>query len=200
MALLIDLIRHGETESPGVLLGRTDAPLSDSGWRQMEQQTQGRRWDLVVASPLSRTRIPAERIAAGLELPARIDPDWAEIDFGVWDGRPVAELSADPEIADAMDAFFRSPAAWTPPDGESWQSLQERTGRALDWLAQRKGVERALVITHAGPMRSAVSLACNIPFERLWALRIAYATRLTLRIGLDDSKRLWGEIVEIVQP
>lgn len=197
---LIDLVRHGETESPGLLLGRTDAPSSQAGLDQVAQQTAGRSWDLIVASPLARARVPAEQIASEGKVAIRIDPDWAEIDFGAWDGRPVAELSADPTIADAMDALYREPAAWEPPGGESWHALQERIGRALSRLASQDGLERVLVITHAGPMRSAVSVACDLPFERLWALRIAYATRLTLRIGSDDSGRLWGEIIEIVQP
>ena len=41
---LIDFIRHGETRSPGRLLGRTDAPLSEMGWQQFQRQTDGRRW------------------------------------------------------------------------------------------------------------------------------------------------------------
>ena len=40
---LIDLLRHGETETPGRLLGRSDPPLSEQGWRQFERQTAGPR-------------------------------------------------------------------------------------------------------------------------------------------------------------
>ena len=35
--MLIDLLRHGETETPGRLLGRTDPALSEAGWRQVER-------------------------------------------------------------------------------------------------------------------------------------------------------------------
>lgn len=197
---LIDLVRHGETETPGLLLGRTDPPISPAGWRQMEQQMAPHRWDLVVCSPLLRSRVPAERIAQAHGLDVRIDSDWTEMDFGAWDGRPVSELSADPAIADGMDALYRNPTNWTPPGGESWQALEERITRALTRLAGENTIERALVVTHAGPMRTAVSVACAIPFERLWAIRIGHATRLTLRIGSEDNGKLWGEIVEIVQP
>jgi len=197
---LIDLIRHGATESAGLLLGRTDAAISDDGMRQVAQQVQGRSWDLIVASPLARARVPAERIAQERDLALSIDPDWAELDFGDWDGRPVTELSADPEIAQAMDGLYRAPAEWTTPNGENWLSLQERIKRALSRLAQHDTETRALVITHAGPIRSAVAIACDIPFEKLWALRVSFATRLTLRIGTQQGGRLWGEIVEVVQP
>ena len=52
--MLIDLLRHGETETPGRLLGRTDPALSEAGWRQVERQTTNRNWDLIIASPRLR--------------------------------------------------------------------------------------------------------------------------------------------------
>ena len=57
-----------------------------------------------------------------------------------------------------------------------------------------------LVITHAGPMRAALALACGIPFANLWAFKIDPGTRITLRAGRDPGAGLWGEIVEVVQP
>jgi alpha-ribazole phosphatase len=197
---VIDLIRHGETEGAGLLLGHTDRPLSPNGWRQFERQTAGRSWSAVVASPLSRAREPAERLGRERGIAVRIDPDWAELDFGAWDGRALDELKADPETANDLDALYRSAQAPAPPDGESWQVLSGRVARALARVVQEPVASGALVVTHAGPMRAAVALACDIPFERLWALRIDHATRITLRVGNEGGARLWGEIVEIVQP
>jgi len=37
--MLIDLLRHGETTTPGRLLGRTDPALSATGWGQFARQT-----------------------------------------------------------------------------------------------------------------------------------------------------------------
>ena len=58
-----------------------------------------------------------------------------------------------------------------------------------------------LVVTHAGPMRAALALACGLPFANLWAFKIDPGTRITLR-GRPRSTggSLWGEIVEVVQP
>ncbi len=92
--MLIDLLRHGETQMPGRLLGRTDPPLSEAGWRQMERQTAGRSWDVVVASPRRRTEAGAARVAAERGRTLRIDADWAELDFGAWDGRPPGHRGA----------------------------------------------------------------------------------------------------------
>jgi alpha-ribazole phosphatase len=197
---LIDLVRHGETEQSGHLLGRTDARLSPAGWLQFERQTSARTWPRVVSSPLRRSREPAEQLAQSLDVAMRIDADWAEMDFGDWDGVPLAELRADPAIASQLDAFYRTSDTAGPPNGESWQLLLDRVARALDRLSDEAAGERILVMTHAGPIRAAVSLCCDIPFDRLWTIKIDYGTRLTLRFEGGKEECRWGEIVEIVQP
>lgn len=197
---MIDFIRHGETETPGRLLGRTDGPLSEVGWQQFERQTAHRNWAAVVASPLRRARDPAERLAGARGLEARIDEDWAELDFGVWDGRALEELRADPATAQRLDSLYSSPDAAGAPGGESWQALQERVARALDRLLGEGAPGTALIVTHAGPMRAAIALVCGIPFASLWAMKIDPGTRITLRAGRDVAGSVWGEIVEIVQP
>ncbi len=153
-----------------------------------------------MCSPLARSREPAERLALERKLALRVDADWSELDFGVWDGRPLAELEADPDIADRLDALYRTPEALAPPEGEDWQVLSDRTARALRRIVDDPTAATALVVTHAGPMRAAIALACDIPFERLWALKIGHGTRVTLRVETEGGLRLWGEIVEIVQP
>ena len=61
---IVDLIRHGETERPDVLAGRTDLALSEAGWRQFERQTANGGWDAIVSSPLKRAREAAERLSS----------------------------------------------------------------------------------------------------------------------------------------
>jgi alpha-ribazole phosphatase len=197
--MLLDLIRHGETETPGRLLGRTDPLLSDAGWRQLEQQTDARSWDRIVASPRRRARPFAEALAQRCQLPLSVDGDWAELDFGAWDGRIIAELSADTATAERLAAFYGSADA-AAPEGESWGALRQRVERAIDALLAECAQQRVLVVTHAGPIRTAVSATCGMDFSSLWALRVAPGTRVTLRVGRDPAAGLWGEIVEVVQP
>jgi alpha-ribazole phosphatase len=198
--MLIDLLRHGETRTPGRLLGRTDPPLSEEGRRQLERQTAGRSWDIVVASPRQRAKTPGARVAEERGMALRVDADWAELDFGDWDGRPLADVRADPDAAEALTAFYASPDALAPPGGESWSALMGRVARALDRLLADPAACTALVVTHAGPMRAALALTCAIPFANLWAFSIEPGTRIRLRAGRDKTSGLWGEIVEIAQP
>jgi alpha-ribazole phosphatase len=197
---LIDLVRHGETETPGRLIGRTDPPLSDAGWRQIERQAAGRSWDVIVASPRRRAHAAATRLAAARGIEVRVDDDWAELDFGAWDGRVLAELRAEPATSAALAAFYAAADAAGPPGGETWSDLKERVARAIDRVLVLPPTATALVVTHAGPMRAAIAHACAIPFANLWAFSIAPGTRITLRAGRDAQAGLWGEIVEVVQP
>ena len=198
--MLIDLLRHCETTTPGRLLGRTDPALSATGWGQFARQTADRRWDAVVASPRQRTRAPAERLADERALSLRIDADWAEIDFGDWDGREITQLRADAATADVLTAIYSSPDAAGPPGGETWHALKARIARAFQSLLEPPAPARVLVVTHAGPMRAALAVACGIPFANLWAFKIDPGTRITLHAGRDPGAGLWGEIVEVAQP
>ncbi len=198
--MLIDLLRHGATETPGRLLGRTDPALSEDGWRQIERQTANRSWDLIIASPRQRARVSAERLAADRRLALRLDDDWAELDFGDWDGRLIAELRADLSTAEALDALYAAADAGGAPGGESWGDLIGRVSGAIQRILAETAGGRVLVITHAGPMRAALGLACGLPFANLWAFKIDPGTRITLAAGRDPGGSLWGELVEVVQP
>jgi alpha-ribazole phosphatase len=198
--MLITLIRHGETEAAARLLGRTDAALSPMGWEQFERQTQTAVFDVVVSSPRQRARLPAERLAAAHKVPLRIDDDWAELDFGEWDGAALCDLHGDPATAAALAGLYRSADAPGAPGGESWRQLEARTVRAIDRLLGSGAGSRVLVTTHAGPMRAVLAVVCAMPFVNLWSIRIDYGTRITLRVGRDAGAGLWGEIIEVVQP
>ncbi len=195
---VIDLLRHGVTERPGDLAGRTDVALSEEGWRQFERQTAGRTWAAVVTSPLRRARDAAERLASARGIRVDIDPDWQEIDLGDWDGRPLAELRADAATAALLAKFYRDPTTAEPPNGESFGSLSARVARALGRLADLES--DALVVAHAGSIRTALSLATSIPLGALWGIRIKPATRVRLHVARDPRHGLWGEIIEVAQP
>lgn len=196
----LDLIRHGEVEQRGLLLGRTDMALSPHGWAQFEKQTAHRHWSAMVSSPMRRARAPAAQLAARAGIPLAIDGDWSELDFGAWDGRDIAELRTDAVIAARLDALYYDADAPAPPQGESWHDLLTRVGRALTSLCERTDDDRVLIVTHGGPIRAVLSIASGISFSQTWAFRIDYATRIALRLGRDANGRPWGEIVEIVQP
>ncbi|MEQ1710178.1 MAG: histidine phosphatase family protein [Hyphomicrobium sp.] len=198
--LRLDLLRHGDTGRAGYLDGRTDCPLTASGVLQMARQTAACRWPLVIASPLQRARSPAEAFAMRVQSRVVVDPDWAELDFGRWDGKLRRDIEADTGERDLLAAYYDDPESNSPPDGERWTDFEARVRSGLTHAFAQAAGQQTLVITHAGPMRLALSIVLGIPIRSLWAVRIGYATRVGLEVGRSDDGKFWGELVEIVQP
>jgi alpha-ribazole phosphatase len=196
----LDLLRHGDTGRAGHLDGRTDYPLTAAGIRQMERQTACGGWSRIIASPLRRARQPAETLAHRLSCSLKIDPDWKELDFGRWDGRPTAEIRSDAGDRQRLTAYYDSPCDNAPPGGESWSIFETRVRRAIQNAYAEADGQRTLVVTHAGPMRAALSFILGIPLGVLWSIRLGYGTRVGLDVERGESGKLWGELVEIVQP
>jgi alpha-ribazole phosphatase len=195
---IVDLLRHGQTERPDMLAGRTDLSLSDAGWGEFERQTARGSWEAVVSSPLKRAREAAERLSGARSLVLDIDPDWQEIDLGDWDGQVLSQLQGDPATAQRLAEVMRDPTLLAAPNGETFEQVKARVSSALGRLVERPGP--VLVVAHAGTIRTAISLACNVPMAALWSLRIGYGTLVRLNIGRHETHGLWGEIVEVRQP
>jgi len=89
------LIRHGETEwsRSGAHTGRTDLPLTEHVRKQAEairQELDGRKFALVLSSPLGRAR---ETCAlAGYGGSAQLEPNLCEWDYGDYEGRTTAQI------------------------------------------------------------------------------------------------------------
>jgi glucosyl-3-phosphoglycerate phosphatase len=145
------LVRHGETvwNAERRLQGQRDVPLSTLGEHQavsLRPVVEEHRPTSAVASPLAR----AARTLALLGHPeASTDARWMEANLGEWTGRTATELLSMGEPY----ADWRA-GRYTPPGGESFESLTDRVVRAADELTRGEGV--ALVVTHGGPIRAII--------------------------------------------
>lgn len=115
------------------------------------------------SSPLIRCRALAERLHAHPVIDDRL----AEMHFGDWEGRrwedvPRAEL----------DAWAADVAGYAPPGGESPRDLQRR---ALDFVASLDAPE-AVIVTHAGVIRTLLAHWQGLPPERWAELNFAYGS------------------------
>jgi broad specificity phosphatase PhoE len=149
----IILVRHGSTvgNDHGLLHGRTDIPLAESGRSQArrvaDQLRRGGGLDAVYTSPLIRARTTAEEIATAAGVNPRIDPDLREFDFGDLEGIPFEELQSR-----YPDAYFSmlDPAGYDYPfpNGESRKSIHERVSVSLDRISQANQSGRIVVVAH----------------------------------------------------
>ncbi len=179
---MLIIIRHGRTEAnaTGRLLGRLDVPLDELGERQAAQlatslRATTDRIDRVVSSPLLRARQTADNLG----LPVEIDERFIEVDYGEYDGMPMADIP--PEIW----RRWRSDPDFTPPGGESLTTLQLRVSTALDELAAAARTETIVVATHVSPIKAAVAWALGVGDEVTWRLFVqpASITRIIVREG-----------------
>ncbi|WP_435150107.1 bifunctional RNase H/acid phosphatase [Micromonospora aurantiaca (nom. illeg.)] len=152
------LVRHGETERTVQkrYSGRGDVPLTERG-RAQARATAARVAALapsvaaVVSSPLSRCTATAEAVAAQVgNPPVRTDDDLIECDFGVWEGHTFAEVREG--WAAELDAWLASTRV-APPRGESFVTVAERTGRAVDRLRSAYPGETVVVVSHVSPIK-----------------------------------------------
>ena len=89
------LIRHGETEwsRSGAHTGRSDLPLTSAGEeraRQIARFLAGKRFALVLTSPLQRARETCR--IAGYGDSAQIEPNLLEWDYGAYEGRTTDDI------------------------------------------------------------------------------------------------------------
>ena len=170
----IDLLRHGETRAGSVYLGRTDAPLSEHGYRQMaEALTDAPHYDAVLSSPLARCAAFAQDYAQLHGLPLHHDARFQEMDFGAWDGRNAADIAAaDPG---ALESFWRDPVACPPPQAEPLLAFQARVLSAWHELPARYPDQRVLLVTHGGVMRIILCHLQQRPLTELLSLPVPHA-------------------------
>lgn len=150
------LLRHGRTvlNDQNRLQGSTDAVLDERGLEQSRLAGDYIRMfyqvDELVSSPRTRTLETLQH--AGFEsLPVRIDDRFAEIDYGDWEGEPVAERAAE------MISKWNTDTHFAPPNGESLASLFDRVSEACEEIMSDDSYERTiLVCSHATSIKAAI--------------------------------------------
>jgi len=175
--VVIAFVRHGETppNRAGLLLGRSDAALSDRGRAQSERLAKvlaGSDVELVLTSPLRRARDTAAPIAAACDQAVEVDERLIEIDYGEWEGRPFGDL--EPGVV----TRWRGDGSFAPPGGESLEVVAERVASFCEeWLDDRVVV----AVSHVSPIKAAVTWALRVGSELAWRMRLDVAS--ITRIG-----------------
>ena len=144
------LVRHTRPAvAENVCYGATDLDVAstfeEEAARVIEALPPAER---LVASPLRRCRLLAERIGAARDLVPVIDARLREMDFGTWEGVPWASIPRA-----ELDAWAADFLHARPHGGESVHMLRERAWTALDDY-RRSGFSH-VVVTHAGVIKAA---------------------------------------------
>ncbi|GGW80095.1 histidine phosphatase family protein [Streptomyces lomondensis] len=195
MTTTLLLARHGQTvwHAENRYAGISDIALTDTGRAQAEALG---RWaaahpvDAIWTSPLSRAVATAEPACRALGLTPRREPGLAECDFGVVEGRTLAEFEAEePERA---AAFRADPVANPFPGAEDPAAAAARGADALRRIAAAHSGGRVLVVAHNTLLRLVLCTLLSIPAREYRRVlpRLRNAAISELRVNRDGSAAL----------
>jgi ribonuclease H / adenosylcobalamin/alpha-ribazole phosphatase len=176
------LLRHGVT--PLTLekrfAGIGDPPLTPLGEDQARRAAERLRGDerfgpidVVLASPLQRTRATAEAVAKQVGVEVLAEPGFRELDFGRLEGLSFAE--ANEQYPAELAAFLGSPDV-APPGGETLTALAGRVGEARDRVLARYPHQTVLVVTHVTPIKALVCQALGAPLAAVNRMELGPAS------------------------
>jgi probable phosphoglycerate mutase len=181
------LLRHGRTEHTPErrFSGSSDLPLSELGRADAAAAAAhlaGRGIDVVVASPLQRTRQTAEAAAEVLGVPVEFDGDLRELDFGAWEGLTAAEAQQKSPLA-----FRRWSGAVDvrPPGGESVADVSTRVARARTRLLERHAGKTVLVVSHVTPIKLLLAAGLGVGDEVVHRVFLEAASLSTVAWSSD---------------
>lgn len=198
-------VRHPQTEAnvKGLIYGRYDAKYSPAGEASIPaivESLRGVRFDAMIASPLSRTRILAEKIAEDHSLEMgeiHFDDRILEMNFGVLEGMTTGEAKEkQKEVYDGLMADYEQ---YVLPQGESCLMVYQRVGEFLqelygvfegrqkkpelsawdEWAGnicggqgEDKREKTVVVVAHSMVIHAALAHLLKISLHEIWHLKV----------------------------
>lgn len=193
--LTLYLVRHGWTSwhTEGRVVGWLDVPLDERGER--EAGAAG-RWlaahcpeqpTALLSSPVLRARQTAETVAAAFSpaLAVQIDPAFGETKLPQWQGRLLTDIEANEPT---WPEFFRAPADFRFPGGETNRELQSRVVAAAEALRHRYVDGLVILVSHADPIRTLIAHYLGLNVALFYRLRIATGSISRLSLPAPNAQ------------
>ena len=177
------LVRHGVTAhtvekrfSGG--LGSANPGLSDEGREQVRATADwlaplASRVDAVISSPVRRTLESAEILAERLGRTVEVEPGFAEMEFGGWDGLTFSEVAE--QFPAELDAWLGSVDV-APGGGESFATVERRVLAGLQRVLDEHPGRTVLVVSHVTPIKTLVAHAVDAPLEAVFRMELSPAS------------------------
>ena len=166
--MILDLLRHGETQGGRLYRGNQDDALTDKGWKQMLDSTQNKTWDFIATSPLIRCADFAKHLSDTKNTPYQIFNELEELGFGDWQGRSSSEIGQV-----IVDQFKTDPIPNRPPNAEYLHDFQTRVLSIFEPIIQNEQrYESTLIVAHAGVIRVIKSYLFQSPIENMFTIEV----------------------------
>jgi ribonuclease H / adenosylcobalamin/alpha-ribazole phosphatase len=188
------LVRHGVT--PHTLakrfsggLASANPGLSDEGRDQMRAAAAwlaplAERVDAVVASPVRRTLESAEILADVLGKVVEVEPGFAEMEFGTWDGMTFLEVAE--RRPDELDAWLGSLDVGAG-GGESFRVVEKRVLDGLQRVLDAHAGKTVVVVSHVTPIKVLVAHAVDAPLGSVFRMELSPASVSVLSFFLGGK-------------
>ena len=156
------LLRHGESigNAQSRWQGQSDYELTEKGRAQARAlaerwKSEHLKFDLAIASPLSRAKETAEIIASALGVPVEYDPLLLERHIGEMEGLTAEEVRKRPQPP------YVTPYDYIGGQGEGDWALFLRAGQALQKLLRRPAGSY-LIVSHGGLLNQLMNAIIGI--------------------------------------
>lgn len=152
--------------------------------------------EVVVTSPLKRTRQTASILREQLPAPPRVKADerFIECDYGLWTGRVLSELHDDPLWATVQ----HQPSAVRFPQGEAMLDMQRRAIAGVRELNDR--FDSYVVVSHGDVIKSVLADALGMHLDQFQRIVVdpgsvsvvTYTPQRTFVSGINLTNSLVG--------
>jgi probable phosphoglycerate mutase len=190
------LVRHGVTAHTTAKrfsggLASANPPLSEEGHAQVRATA---TWlaplaevEALVASPVRRTQESAAEVADVLGLEVTLEPGFAEMEFGVWDGLTFAEVAERDRAG--LDAWLGD-LDRAPEGGESFRAVQERVLAGLERVLAEHAGRTVAVVSHVTPIKTLVAHALGAPLSAVMRMELSPASVTVVSFhGTGETRR-----------
>ena len=161
-------IRHGlaqhNLDGTAASTDATPSKLVEEGKvriRASAQELKKEKIDLIITSPLLRTKETAKIILRELGLPdsaLMVDERLREVGFGVYEGKPITQWRA---FYNGFAERFEK----APEGGETYMDVRRRVGDFLFEIEKRYSGKNILVVSHIRPLWMLKHIAARTPLE-----------------------------------
>jgi broad specificity phosphatase PhoE/ribonuclease HI len=191
------LVRHGATDhtSEKRFSGRggEDPSLNADGRAQARAVAD---WlapladeiDVVVSSPLARTRETADILGERLGRAVETEDGLAEAAFGTWEGLTFHEVQQS--YPDDLDAWLGSLDVAPGEHGDSFKEMDRKVRRTRDRLLSRYPGKAVLAVSHVTPIKLLVRMALGATLDAVYKMELAPASVTVISWFSDGTASL----------
>jgi len=184
------LVRHGRTawNEEARFQGQADPPLDAEGREQsarIAQRLAAVGADALYASDLRRAHASAEIIAQRLGLAVNTCAALGERSYGAWQGLTRKEI--EERFPESWSRWITQPDVHRPEGAERMAEMTARVVACLERLMTQHRRGRLVVVSHGGPIKSAVMHFLDIPMSHRRRFVIHNASLSVLSLGAERT-------------